>query len=56
MVFLTHKGDFDTTPNAQGEFNHAPYLNFNRDNRQVKLNANHVDNPNSNYGSGSLLQ
>lgn len=44
------------TPNGQGEFDHAPYLNFNRDNRQVNLNANEVGNPNSNYGSGSLQQ
>ncbi|MFZ5364130.1 MAG: hypothetical protein ACOZAG_01465 [Patescibacteria group bacterium] len=41
-------------PNGKGEFNYAPYLNFNRDNGKVKLNANDVDNPNQNYGSGSL--
>lgn len=41
-------------PHGDGEFSNAPYLNFNTDNRQVNLNYNHVDNVNSNFGSGSL--
>lgn len=43
-------------PDAQGEFNYAPYLNFNAGNGQVKLNADNVDNENPNFGSGFFQQ
>jgi hypothetical protein len=39
---------------GDGVFSNAPYLNFNRDNGQLKLNSDNVSNPNPNYGSGSL--
>jgi len=35
-------------------FSNAPYVNFNRDDRQLKLNSGNVSNPNPNYGAGSL--
>lgn len=43
-------------PDARGEFNYAPCLNFNADNGHVKLNADNVDNENGNYGSGFFRQ
>lgn len=45
---------FVQLPDASGRFYYASYLNFNRDNGKVKLNAKHVENSNSNWGSGSL--
>ena len=41
-------------PDGDGNFNNAPYLNFN--DGELKLNCNHVENTNPNYGSGSLQQ
>jgi len=41
---------------APGEkpFANVPYVNFNRDDRQVKLNANPADNSNDNLAVPSL--
>lgn len=36
---------------ADGEFDKAPYFNFNDD--KVKFDTNRVDNTNDNYGSAS---
>lgn len=41
----------DNYPDADGDFNKAPYFNFN--DGQVKFDTNDVDNPNGNYGSAS---
>jgi len=46
--------DLDVAPYAGGRFSSAPYLDFDRDNRQVDLDANGIDRSNSNYGSGVL--
>ena len=40
-------------PDADGDFNKAPYFNFNDD--KVKFDTNDVDNANDNYGSMSGL-
>jgi len=40
-------------PDADGDFNNAPYFNFNDD--KVKFNTNYVDNANKNYGSASAF-
>ena len=38
--------------NADGQFDNAPYFNFNDD--KVKFDTNDVDNANDNYGSASV--
>ncbi len=43
--------DKNNNPDADGDFNNAPYFNFNDD--QVKFNTNLVSNANANYGSAS---
>lgn len=46
--------DLEVAPGGQGEFDHAPFLYFYRDGRQVYLYAHEVGYPDSRYGSGSL--
>lgn len=41
----------DNYPDADGDFNKAPYFNFN--DVKVKFDTNDVDNANENYGSAS---
>ena len=38
-------------PDADGQFDNAPYFNFNDD--KVKFDTNWFDNANDNYGSAS---
>jgi len=38
-------------PDADDDFSHAPYFNFN--DGKVKFDTNRIDNPNDNYGSVS---
>jgi hypothetical protein len=38
-------------PDADGDFNKAPYFNFN--DGRLKFDTNYVDNANENYGSAS---
>jgi len=46
--------DLEVAPHGRSEFSCAPCLYFNRDNRLVGLDANHVDSLDSLFGSGSL--
>ncbi len=46
--------DLEVAPNGQGGFACAPYLYFDRGDGTVGLGAGRGDDPNSNYGSGSL--
>lgn len=43
----------DNSPDADGVFNKAPYLNFN--DSKLKFNTNDVNNPSDNYGSVSAF-
>ena len=45
--------DKGNNPDADGQFNKAPYFNFNDD--KVKFNTNWFDNANDNYGSVSAF-
>jgi hypothetical protein len=49
---VTWKGR-GNNPDADGQFNKAPYFNFNDD--KVKFNTNSFDNANDNYGSVSAF-
>lgn len=46
--------DLEVAPYAEGGFSCAPYLLFRRGHRQVRLDADHVDDSSSGFGSGSL--
>ena len=45
--------DRGDNPDADGQFDNAPYFNFN--DGKVKFNTNWVDNANDNYGSASAF-
>lgn len=51
-VLVTWTGK-DNTSDADGQFNKAPYFNFN--DGKLKFDTNDVDNANENYGSASGL-
>lgn len=51
--FPVIRKDKGNNPDADGQFDNAPYFNFN--DGKVKFSTNWFDNPNSNYGSVSAF-
>ena len=51
-VPVTRTGE-DTYPDVDGDFNKAPYFNFN--DGKLKFDTNWIDNANDNYGSASAF-